>query len=240
MAGETVTSRLDTNSSNLEQADILGRTFNGTAVSLFAGNADTVNASATITSASAATMTVDGNSSTLFNFGGEVFKTVTNDEQLRVGTVLRDGPSTPDVLYFFLTDRSIPYLAGPRVSIFTDGNKTATSALPGGSAVFSGVASGVAGSGATARGTIALNTNFATDGFTATLRGVNPTAPTSAYTVANGTLSGGALSGVLTGTSVTDGALTGDIYGARGTQAAGTFVLETSATSLIGVFGAAR
>ena len=226
---------LVTTDSNFDEDDIVSQTFSGPTVTLRGGEAERVDGSATVSSALSATIVVGDEQSILNNFGGETFDSVTG-ESLFIGSRLTDGPLTEDVLYFFTTDFPAPSLAGPRVGIFVDGNDTSISNLPTGDVTYTGVAIGFDSLSSSEIGSITLNVDFDDSSLDGTLFGINPLEEIN-YDV-DGTAADGTLIGVISGGDATNGSLTGQIYGSDADQAAGTFLIETTDTDLIGVFSA--
>ena len=227
---------LVTTDSNFDEDDIVNRTFSGPAVTLRNGETETVVGSVTVSSALSATIVVGDEQSVLSNFGGEFFESVTG-ESLSIGTRLTGGPVTEDVLYFFTTDSPAPSLAGPRLGIFVDGNDTLISNLPTGNVNYTGVAISFDPAFSTQSGTVSLDVDFGDSSLDGTLVGINPADLSISYDV-DGTAVNGTLIGEIDGVDDASGSLTGQIYGSDGDQAAGTFLIETTDTDLIGVFSA--
>ena len=243
-------SGLVTTDSNFDGDDIVNRTFSGPAVTLRAEEADSVDASATISSALSATIVVDGEQAVLSNFDDDIFESPAG-ESLVVFTRLNGGPLTEDVLYFVTTDLPAPILAGQRLGIFVDGNDTLVSNLPTGAVTYTGTAIGFnqdfdpldsdpldfdTQGFNNQFGSITLNVDFDDSSLDGTLFGINPLEEIN-YDV-DGTAEDGTLIGVISGGDATNGSLTGQIYGSDADQAAGTFLIETTDTDLIGVFSA--
>ena len=231
--------RLELKDSNFTQASITGRTFGGNGFAVRSGSMTSITGSLRIDSPSSAVMTLDGKTYQLTNFGGQEFSNLSGSKAV-AGTRLRNAPVTPDVLYLLLSDTPAPSLLGPRVAMIVDGNKTAASRLPTGSLRYSGLANSRDTGMRTATGTAVLDVDFARASATMTLSGVNPLALSETYRGSALVVSGGGFGGTLSGGSAIGGSVSGNIYGATGTQAAGVFSIATPTNGIAGMFGAVR
>jgi len=229
---------LKTKDSNFKQENLVGRTFGGTGVSIRGSSGTSINGSVRINSPTSATLTLDGESSTLPNLGGTTFGLAGGFENVAVGTRLKDGPITRDVLYIVAVDAPAPFLAGPRTSFFVDGNETPNASLPSGTVTYRGAAVGMDRNNVTTNGTSEITVQFGANSFDATLAGINAADPSAMYELTSGDEINGQLTGIFQGGDAYAGALQGRIYGSAGDQAAGTFIIALPGNGIVGAFGA--
>ena len=235
------TTELTGEDTNFGDNRLVGQSFGGKAVSFRFGSAEQTDFAVTVESSSSARVTLEGDSSflsTLASGDDETFATLGEQETLNIGTRLVGGPITPDVLYFFFTDRPPPSIGEPRVTFFIGGNQSSTRNLPSNVVRYSGATAMYAGNNRTANGRITLDVNFSDASFDATLTNSNPFDASSVMTVTEGIEANGELSGIISGSGVLTGTLTGDIYGAGANQAAGTLLVATPSGGVVGTFGA--
>jgi hypothetical protein len=233
-----VSMELQINDSHFTGEALVGRTFSGPTVSQRGNRGGGGTAEVDVASGALLTMTIDGTTTSLTNLGGDRYQTLDGFTKLRIATRLTGSAPTPDVLYFIAEDRPTPFLAGPRLSFFVDGNKTLSQRLPSGSVAYHGVARGANMAGQRVDGRVNLNVNFSNQSLTGTLSGVNPRNTNINYNLSGGIAANGALSAFVSGTNAPSGSLSGNIYGTGADQAAGIFTIFSQDSPMIGTFAA--
>ena len=187
-----------------------------------------------------AELTINGETRTIFDLDQDsTFESIGFDSSsVIVGISLRDGPNTPDVLYFIhIGDYATRTINS--IDLFTGGNETSISALSGKtSATYTGVANSIDGVTPGANGSMTLDVNFVSGATTGNITGVIAGSPGAQLDLVPTTLSGTGFDTTLTSTDVTltDSRIVGQLYGNNANQAAGSFRYEASTGDGVGLF----
>ncbi len=232
--------------SEFNTSNITGRTFSqnastvGVALLGDPGGVSSDAVTVSFTSDTNVTVNVGGSSLFLTRQPDDTYADFGGTNVLAVGTLLQDGPVTPDILYFTLvTDQTSRPLD---TMFFVDGNRTSLSGLPSSFATYTGAVKTMNQNIEFGAGTINLNVDFAGGQVAGTLSGVLPGNPGASMSIDPTNLSGTSFGSTLSSADVTinSSSIDGQFFGSNADQVGGGLYLETPTEFVGGLYGATR
>lgn len=232
--------------SSFNSSNIVGRSFSqnassvGAAISGSPGGVSSDAVSVSFTSENSATLNVGGSSLFLVRQPDETYADLLGNNVLAVGTQLKDGPVTPDILYFTLvTDKGSRPLD---TMFFVDGNRTQLSGLPSSFANYTGTVRSMNQDIEFGSGTINLNVDFSGRQVAGILNGAVPGNASASLSIDPTSFTGTSFGSTLSSAdvTVTSSRIDGQFFGSNADQVGGSLYLETSTDFVAGIYGASK